>query len=49
MASEISVSGEEINARPFARPGEALEAVPGLDRDAAFRRGQSQPVFSARL
>ncbi|MET4762150.1 hypothetical protein ABH975_005226 [Bradyrhizobium ottawaense] len=30
MASEISVSGEEINARPFARPGEALEAVPGL-------------------
>ncbi|MHC4043928.1 TonB-dependent receptor [Bradyrhizobium sp. 23AC] len=30
MASEISVSGEEINARPFTRPGEALEAVPGL-------------------
>lgn len=30
MASEITVSGEEINARPFARPGEALEAVPGL-------------------
>ena len=30
MASEITISGEEINARPFARPGEALEAVPGL-------------------
>jgi outer membrane receptor protein involved in Fe transport len=30
MASETSFTGEEINARPVTRPGEVLEAVPGL-------------------
>ncbi|QDM15554.1 TonB-dependent receptor [Tardiphaga sp. vice352] len=29
-ASEKRVSGAEINARPFSRPAEALEVVPGL-------------------
>jgi outer membrane receptor protein involved in Fe transport len=29
-ASEKNVSGEEVNARPFSRPAEALEVVPGL-------------------
>jgi outer membrane receptor protein involved in Fe transport len=28
--SEKNVSGEEVNARPFSRPAEALEVVPGL-------------------
>ena len=30
MASQITVTGEELNARPVSRPGEILEAVPGL-------------------
>ena len=29
-ASEKNVSGEAVNARPFSRPAEALEVVPGL-------------------
>ena len=29
-ASEKNVTGEEVNARPFSRPAEALEVVPGL-------------------
>lgn len=29
-ASERTVSGADINARPLSRPGEALEAAPGL-------------------
>lgn len=29
-ASEITVGGKEVNARPFSRPAEALEVVPGL-------------------
>jgi outer membrane receptor protein involved in Fe transport len=30
MASQITIAGEELNARPVTRPGEILEAVPGL-------------------
>ena len=40
--------GSECRSLPRG-VGEALEAVPGPDRHPAFRRGQSQPVFSARL
>jgi hypothetical protein len=29
-SSEKNVTGDEINTRPFSRPAEALEAVPGL-------------------
>lgn len=29
-ASELTVSGREVNARPLSRPAEALEVVPGL-------------------
>ncbi|MGN6285106.1 MAG: TonB-dependent receptor [Afipia sp.] len=29
-ASELTVSGREVNSRPFSRPAEALEVVPGL-------------------
>ncbi|SCB09325.1 Outer membrane receptor proteins, mostly Fe transport [Bradyrhizobium shewense] len=45
MASEISVSGEEINARPFARPGEALEAVPGLIVTQHSGEGKANQYF----
>ena len=30
MASQMTVSGRDLNARPIARPGEILEAAPGL-------------------
>jgi len=30
MASQMTVTGQDLNARPAARPGEILEAVPGL-------------------
>jgi len=30
MASSMTVSGEDLNARPVTRPGELLEAAPGL-------------------
>jgi opacity protein-like surface antigen len=30
MASQMTVSGEDINARPITRPGEVVEAAPGL-------------------
>ena len=30
MASQMTVSGQDLNARPIARPGEILEAAPGL-------------------
>jgi outer membrane receptor for Fe3+-dicitrate len=30
MASQMTISGEDLNARPVTRPGEVLEAVPGL-------------------
>jgi hypothetical protein len=30
MASQVSIAGDTLNARPTTRPGEILEAVPGL-------------------
>ena len=30
MASQMTISGEDLNARPFSHPGELLEAAPGL-------------------
>ena len=30
MASQMTVPGEDLNARPISRPGEVLEATPGL-------------------
>ena len=30
MASEMTISGADLNARPITRPGEILEAAPGL-------------------
>ncbi len=45
MASEITVSGEEFNARPFSRPGEALEAVPGLIVTQHSGEGKANQYF----
>ena len=30
MASQMTVSGEDLNARPITRPGEIVEAAPGV-------------------
>lgn len=45
MASELTVSGETINARPFTRPGEALEAVPGLIVTQHSGEGKANQYF----
>ena len=45
MASELTVSGEELNARPFTRPGEALEAVPGLIVTQHSGEGKANQYF----
>ncbi|MBR0781023.1 TonB-dependent receptor [Bradyrhizobium iriomotense] len=45
MASELTVSGETLNARPFARPGEVLEAVPGLIVTQHSGEGKANQYF----
>ncbi|MCS3727209.1 TonB-dependent receptor [Bradyrhizobium betae] len=45
MASELTVSGEAVNARPFTRPGEALEAVPGLIVTQHSGEGKANQYF----
>ena len=45
MASELTVSGEVVNARPVARPGEALEAVPGLIVTQHSGEGKANQYF----
>lgn len=45
MASEITVSGDEVNARPFTRPGEALEAIPGLIVTQHSGEGKANQYF----
>ncbi|MGL9618647.1 TonB-dependent receptor [Bradyrhizobium sp. U531] len=45
MASEITVSGDQLNARPFTRPGEALEAVPGLIVTQHSGEGKANQYF----
>ena len=45
MASEFTVSGEALNARPFARPGEVLEAVPGLIVTQHSGEGKANQYF----
>ncbi|MBP0115214.1 TonB-dependent receptor [Bradyrhizobium vignae] len=45
MASEITVSREEINARPISRPGEVLEAVPGLIVTQHSGEGKANQYF----
>ncbi|MGJ4943320.1 TonB-dependent receptor [Bradyrhizobium sp. HKCCYLS1011] len=45
MASEVAISGEEINARPATRPGEVLEAVPGLIVTQHSGEGKANQYF----
>ncbi|MGY3390745.1 outer membrane receptor protein involved in Fe transport [Bradyrhizobium sp. USDA 3311] len=45
MASALTVSGEELNTRPFARPGEVLEAVPGLILTQHSGEGKANQYF----
>jgi outer membrane receptor protein involved in Fe transport len=45
MASQTSFTGEELNARPVARPGEVLEAVPGLIVSQHSGEGKANQYF----
>lgn len=45
MASELTISGEALNARPFMRPGEVLEAVPGLIVTQHSGEGKANQYF----
>lgn len=45
MASEVVITGEEINARPATRPGEVLEAVPGLIVTQHSGEGKANQYF----
>jgi outer membrane cobalamin receptor len=44
-ASAITVSGAEVNARPFSRVGEALEVVPGLIVTQHSGEGKANQYF----
>jgi outer membrane receptor protein involved in Fe transport len=45
MASQITISGDDLNARPVARPGEILEAVPGLIVTQHSGEGKANQYF----
>ncbi len=45
MASQITFTGEEINARPVTRPGEVLEADPGLIVTQHSGEGKANQYF----
>ena len=45
MASQMTVTGEELNARPVTRPGEMLEAVPGLIVTQHSGEGKANQYF----
>jgi hypothetical protein len=45
MASQMRVTGEELNARPFTRPGEILEATPGLIVTQHSGEGKANQYF----
>jgi outer membrane receptor protein involved in Fe transport len=45
MASEMRVSGDTINQRPATRPGEVLEAVPGLIVTQHSGEGKANQYF----
>lgn len=44
-ASEQNFAGEEVNARPFSRPAEALEVVPGLMVTQHSGEGKANQYF----
>lgn len=45
MASQVTISGEVLNARPIGRPGEVLEAVPGLIVTQHSGEGKANQYF----
>jgi outer membrane receptor protein involved in Fe transport len=45
MASQIRITGEALNARPVGRPGEILEAVPGLIVTQHSGEGKANQYF----
>jgi len=45
MASQMTMSGEALNARPVMRPGEVLEAVPGLIVTQHSGEGKANQYF----
>jgi len=45
LASQTSVTGEDLNARPLTRPGELLEAVPGLIVTQHSGEGKANQYF----
>ena len=45
MASQIAFTGDEINARPVTRPGEVLEADPGLIVTQHSGEGKANQYF----
>jgi hypothetical protein len=45
MASETTVTGQELNARPVTRPGELLEAAPGLIVTQHSGEGKANQYF----
>jgi outer membrane receptor protein involved in Fe transport len=45
MASQSTVSGDELNARPVTRPGDILEAVPGLIVTQHSGEGKANQYF----
>ena len=47
LASQLTVPGEELNARPATRPGEILEAAPGLIVTQHSGEGNSLAISSS--
>ena len=45
LASEITVPGTEVNARPMTRPGEVLETAPGLIVTQHSGEGKANQYF----
>jgi outer membrane receptor protein involved in Fe transport len=45
MASQLTLTGEQLNARPVTRPGEILEAVPGLIVTQHSGEGKANQYF----
>jgi hypothetical protein len=45
LASQMTFTGEELNARPVTRPGEILEAVPGLIVTQHSGEGKANQYF----
>ena len=45
MASQIRLTGEELYDRPVTRPGEILEAVPGLIVTQHSGEGKANQYF----